>query len=113
MPELADLTRSQRVMLKKAYAATERRPMHVINGPKARMQAVAEKMLDLGLVRKVDGQYFALVLTQRGFELACQLAQTEWEGTAPPPKPVRSGCECPQPAACRLVGECRKVLEGI
>jgi hypothetical protein len=82
------LTRSQRLMLKRAYTKTERRPLQVINGPKARMQTVAEKMIDLGLVRKVDGQYFAIVLTQAGHDLAAELSAQGWPNTEPPPHPT-------------------------
>lgn len=81
MTDLASLSRSQRYMLKRAWGASERRPLHVINGPKKRMQIVAEQMIDLGLVRKVDGQFFALVLTAAGFDLAQQLMRQGWPDT--------------------------------
>lgn len=78
---LDDLTRPQRLMLKKAYAATERRPLQIINGPKALMQRCAEKMIDMGLCRLVREQYFAVVLTPDGFALAVELARQGWPDT--------------------------------
>ncbi len=79
--QLDDLTRPERLMLRKAYAATERRPLHVRNGPKAAMQIVAERMIDKGLCRLVPTQFFALVLTPAGFALAVELQRQGWPNT--------------------------------
>ena len=79
--QLESLTRPQRLMLKKAYAATTNRPLQIINGPQAMMQRVAEKMIDMGLLRLVQSQFFAVVLTEEGFALALQLRQQGWPNT--------------------------------
>ncbi len=78
---LDDLTRPQRLMLKKAYAKTVQRPLHIVNGPKALMQRCAEKMIDMGLLRLVPEQYFAVILTPDGFALAQQLQRQGWPNT--------------------------------
>jgi len=81
---LDDLSRPERLMLKRAYAATDSRPLHVRNGPQAAMQRVAEKMIDKGLCRLAREQFFAVVLTARGFELAVELARQGWPNTEKP-----------------------------
>lgn len=81
---LDQLTRPERLMLKRAYSASERRPLHVQNGPKAAMQAVAERMIDKGLCRLVSTQYFAMVLTEAGFALAVELSRQGWPNTEKP-----------------------------
>ena len=80
-PKLEDLSRAQRLMLKKAYATTTNRPLQIINGPKARMQKVAEEMIDMRLLRLVPTQFFAVILTEEGFALAVQLMQQGWPNT--------------------------------
>lgn len=72
------LSRGERNMLRKAYAASERRPLQVLNGPKGLMQKVAERMIDKGLCRLVPGQFFAVVLTPEGFQIACELRRQGW-----------------------------------
>lgn len=81
---LEDLSRPERLMLKRAFAKTENRPLHVINGPKARMQIVAERMIDKGLCKLVETQFFAVVLTQDGLALAVELSRQGWPNTEKP-----------------------------
>lgn len=82
--KLDDLTRPERLMLKRAYAATDSRPLHVRNGPKAAMQKVVERMIAKGLCRLAREQFFAVVLTPQGFDLAVELARQGWPNTEKP-----------------------------
>ena len=86
---LARLTRPQRLFLKRAWAATTRRPLLVV-GPESRK--VFQLMVDLGLARWLDGE--AALLTAEGHDLACVLARQGW------PR-----CEKPRRALARLTTE--------
>lgn len=84
--QLESLTQPERMMLKMAWAATTRRPLHLIYGPQATMQNVAHEMINMGLLQRVPSQYFAVTLTPDGFALAMQLQRQGWPDTERAPE---------------------------
>jgi hypothetical protein len=69
------LSRSQRLLLKRAFAKTRNKPLRM-QGPN--MQVVAAGMAELGYAEWVSVSPPELVLTKKGFQLANYLSVKGW-----------------------------------